>query len=69
MDGSGRLLLRVREVQDITGFSRAHIYKAISAGVLPVVRLGKSVRIPRRGLEMWIEREIAVWETAQEATR
>lgn len=64
----GPLLLRIREVQKLTGYSRAHVYKMINQGRLPVVRLGKTVRIPRQGLERWLEREIQVWENAQDTS-
>jgi len=49
------LLLRVREVVLVTGFSRSKIYQMIAEGALPCVRHGKSVRVLAEGLNHWIE--------------
>jgi excisionase family DNA binding protein len=51
------LLLRVDEAAALLGISRSHTYELISAGALPVVRMGKSVRIGRAALERWVEQE------------
>jgi excisionase family DNA binding protein len=48
-------LLRPREVQDVVGMSRSAVYAAIASGLLPSVRVGKSVRVPQAALERWID--------------
>ncbi len=50
------LLLRGPEVADALGISRALAYRWMAAEILPVVRQGRSVRVPREALHRWIER-------------
>lgn len=48
-------LLRVSEVAAALQIGRTKTYELIAEGRLPVVRIGKAVRVPRRALERWIE--------------
>ncbi len=50
-------LLTVREAASLLRLSRSHTYDLIREGALPVVYLGRSVRVPRRALIAWIERQ------------
>jgi excisionase family DNA binding protein len=50
------LLMRGPEVADALGISRALAYKWMASGILPTVRVSRSVRVPRDGLLRWIER-------------
>jgi excisionase family DNA binding protein len=47
-------LLRPLEVQKILRIGRSKLYEMIARQELPVVRIGRAVRIPRRELEQWI---------------
>jgi len=47
-------LLTVRDVQEETQVVRTKLYALIASGELGVVRIGRSVRIPRASLELWI---------------
>ena len=47
-------LLRPHEVQMLLRIGRSKVYEMIAQGELPVVRIGRAVRIPRRELERWI---------------
>jgi excisionase family DNA binding protein len=49
-----KLLLRPTEVADTLGFSRSKAYELISAGVIPSIRIGASVRVPLDSLKTWI---------------
>lgn len=49
-------LLRVAEAAAIANVCKSRAYEYAASGVWPVVKLGKSVRIPRRGLEAWLRR-------------
>jgi excisionase family DNA binding protein len=49
------ILLRPEEAGKILGFSRSKVYGMLAAGELPLIRAGKSVRVPRAALEKWIE--------------
>ena len=47
-------LLRTDDVQKLLRIGRSKLYEMIAHGELPVVRIGRAVRIPRHELERWI---------------
>jgi excisionase family DNA binding protein len=51
----GPLLLTVTRAAALLGVSRSTLYQLVAAGRVPVVRLGRAVRVPRRGLERLAE--------------
>ena len=51
-------LLRAEEVARSLRIGRTKAYEMMAAGELPVVRLGRCVRVPRRRLEEWIKARI-----------
>ena len=50
-----RLLLRVPEVAKALGLGRTKVYELISTGELPVIRLGRAVRVSVAALHKWVE--------------
>lgn len=52
-----RLTLSVRETAEALGIGRNRAYDLISAGVIPSVRLGRSIRVPKETLATWLEQE------------
>lgn len=64
-ESAERLLLRVEEAAKLCGYSRAFLYNAINRGEIPVIRLGRSTRIPRAWLEKWIADKVSQWENAR----
>lgn len=52
---SQRLLLRVPEVAKALGLGRTKVYELIAAGELPVIRLGRAVRVSVAALQKWVE--------------
>jgi excisionase family DNA binding protein len=48
-------LLDSREVARLLGISRTKAFQLMSTGVIPVVRIGRCVRVSRRALRMWLE--------------
>jgi excisionase family DNA binding protein len=52
---SERLLLRVEEVAETLSIGRSKTYELIAAGELPVVRLGRCVRVPAAAVRRWVE--------------
>ena len=48
------LLLRGSEVADALGISRALAYRWMAGGILPTVRVSRSVRVPHEALRDWI---------------
>jgi excisionase family DNA binding protein len=45
------LLLRVADAARLLSVSRSTMYQLVASGQVPVVRIGRSIRIPRAGLE------------------
>ncbi len=62
---SEQLLLTVEEAARQLGIGRTFAWQLVRKGELPVIRLGRCVRVPRRALEAWIARQIQ--ETYDEA--
>ena len=52
--GMDQLLLRAEEVQKALGLGRSKVYEMMAAGELPVVRIGKSIRVPADALRDWV---------------
>ena len=48
---AGPLLLRVTEAAELLGISRSSLYQLLATGRLKAVRLGRTVRIPRREVD------------------
>ena len=48
------LLLKATEAGKLLGLGRSKVFAMVAAGELPVIRIGRSVRIPRQALERWI---------------
>ena len=55
MNEMERELLRAEEVARVLSVGRSKVFEMFRAGELPVIRLGRSVRVPKRALEAWIE--------------
>ena len=49
------LLLRPVEAARALGLGRSKVYAMAASGELPVVRFGRSVRIPLEALQQWIK--------------
>jgi excisionase family DNA binding protein len=50
-----QLLMRAAEVARALGIGRSKTYELIATGQLPVVRVGRSVRVPGAALQRWVE--------------
>jgi excisionase family DNA binding protein len=48
------LLLRAGEVAKLLELGRSKVFAMLAVGELPVIRIGRSVRVPRAALEDWI---------------
>ncbi len=47
-------LLDSREVSRVLGIGRTKVFQMMARAELPVVYLGRSVRVPRQALEEWV---------------
>lgn len=61
------LLLTVKQVADLLGFSRAHIYRLLSEGCMPEpIHLGKLSRWNKKEVFDWVDAGCPtadIWET------
>ena len=48
------LLLRADEAASLLAIGRTKVFEMMAAGELPVIRIGRCVRIPKDQLERWI---------------
>jgi excisionase family DNA binding protein len=56
-DMDDRLLLRLPEVAARLGLGRSTVYELIQRGELPVIHVGRAVRVPVAALLRWVERQ------------
>ena len=52
-----RLLLRIPEAAKALGLGRTKIYELITSGELPVIRVGRAVRVSVTALQKWVEEQ------------
>jgi len=52
-----RFLLRIPEVAKALGLGRTKIYELIAAGELPVIRVGRAVRVSVTAVQKWVEEQ------------
>jgi len=48
------MLLKAGDVAKLLGLGRSKVFAMLAVGELPVIRIGRSVRVPRAALEDWI---------------
>ncbi len=51
------LLLRVEAAAALLSLGRTKMYALIASGEVPVIRIGRSVRVPAAGLHRWVEQQ------------
>ena len=49
------MLLRAEDVSKLLSLGRSTVFQLLASGELPVVRIGRAVRVRRADLEPWIE--------------
>jgi len=49
-----KLVLTVPEAGEMLGISRAQAYLMVKRGVLPVIKLGRRIVVPKVALEKWL---------------
>jgi len=58
-------LLTVAQAAALCNLSRSHVYQLVQRGEWPAIRIGRTLRIPRRWLDLWIARHVEAWEDAR----
>jgi len=61
------LLLRPVEAARLLGIGRSKLFEMLARQELPVIRLGRCVRIPRRELALWINQNLDLETAARNA--
>ena len=61
-----RLLLKPTEAAEVIGLGRSKTYELISKGLIPSVRIGKSVRVPVASLRNWVDEQVREQKQLQE---
>ena len=54
-----KLLYTVPEAAAQLGIGRSKLYELLNSRALPLVRIGRAVRIPAAALEEWVARQVA----------
>jgi excisionase family DNA binding protein len=52
-----RITVSASEAAELLGVSRSHVYQLIRLGILPHLRLGRRIIVPRAELEAWVRGE------------
>jgi excisionase family DNA binding protein len=52
-----KLLLRPTEAAEVIGLGRSKMYELLAKGIVPSIKIGKSVRVPVEGLRAWIKKQ------------
>ena len=55
-----QLLLRPEEAAKVLGVGRSRIYRLLADGVIPGIRVGRSVRVPADALRAWGDGDVRV---------
>ncbi len=49
--------LKVPEVAQVLRIARSRAYEMVADGTIPAVKIGRSVRVPRKELERWLKEQ------------
>lgn len=61
------MLLRPLEAARLLGIGHSKLFEMMASHDLPVVRLGRCVRIPRQDLLLWVDRALEAETAARNA--
>ncbi|HHY14246.1 MAG TPA: helix-turn-helix domain-containing protein [Thermoanaerobacterales bacterium] len=51
-------LMTVKELQDYLGIGRCKAYELVNEPDFPILRIGRSIRVPKEQLEEWIVEQV-----------
>jgi excisionase family DNA binding protein len=52
-----KILIRPKDVCVLLSLGRSKTYELIASGVIPSVRIGRSIRVPVEALRNWLDRQ------------
>jgi excisionase family DNA binding protein len=53
-----RLLYTMAEAAAVLGIGRSTVYELARTGALPVMHVGRAVRVPREAIEEWVREQV-----------
>ena len=53
-----KILLTIREAGEAIGIGKSKMYELIREGEIPILRIGRAVRIPAADLRLWVSRQL-----------
>jgi len=59
-DMASKEYLSIQELRHYLGISQAKAYQLTRSSGFPICRIGRLIRIPRKGLQAWLEGRTAV---------
>jgi excisionase family DNA binding protein len=62
-------LLRAEDVARVLNIGRSKAYELMASGQLPVVRIGRSIRVPAKGFREWLETRVVGTPAAEVVER
>ena len=63
------LLVRPIEAARLLGIGRSKLFEMLAGSELPVIRIGRCVRIPRQELRRWVDQQIELESANSDAFR
>jgi excisionase family DNA binding protein len=51
------MLLTVKDLEAEPQLGRTRTYELVRSGVIPMIRIGRAVRIPRDALRRWVDEQ------------
>jgi len=60
--------LTLRQVQEILGIGSTKTYELVATGVIPSIKIGRSIRVNRQELEGWLEAQRRFSSTVQSSS-
>ncbi len=67
MAEQGQATMKVEEAAKLLGISRAAAYRAVRAGHIPAVHIGRTIRVPRAPVERMLSGEPAAMKDVKQA--
>ncbi len=68
-DRTDSWLLDSREVSELLGIGRTKVFQMMARAELPVVHLGRCVRVPRQALDDWVKNRTLISIHYQQSDR
>jgi excisionase family DNA binding protein len=65
---TGQEWLTLRQVQEILGIGSTKAYELVATGVIPSIKIGRSIRVNRQELDGWLDTQRRFPSTVQSSS-